>query len=95
MEYKKRANRDYSFVKNNHNNRYIIKAVNVETEEETYYHSMYACCKHLGVNCGIIKMCCEYKNHVKSGKSKINGNKYRFEYVELIPEGVQILKSKI
>ena len=94
MEGKKRPNRDYSFVGNNHKNRHVVKAVNLDIDEETYYHSMYACSKYLGVNCGIIKMCAEGKNYVKSGISKKDGKKYKFEYVDNLPEGVIVLKCE-
>ena len=32
-------------------------------------------------------MCCERFNRVKSGKSKLNGKFYKFQYVNELPEG--------
>ena len=32
-------------------------------------------------------MCCEGLNRVKSGKSKINGRSYKFEFINELPEG--------
>ena len=42
---------------------------------------MYAVQKFLGINAGIVKMVCDKKNHVKSGKSKIDQCFYTFEYI--------------
>jgi hypothetical protein len=42
------------------------------------FHSIYQCGKELGVNCGIISQCCDKKNYVKSGTSKIDGKRYHF-----------------
>lgn len=49
--------RDYKFAKN-HQNRKCVKAINHETNEITYYNSLYAAQQHIGVNCGIVKMYC-------------------------------------
>ena len=42
---------------------------------------MYAVQQHLGVNAGIIKMICEGINRCKSGNSKKDGQRYKFEYI--------------
>ena len=72
--------RDYTFVAKNHENRKCVKAINVETNEITYYNSLSAAEKHLGVNCGIISMCCRGIKNVKSGTSKKDNHRYKFEY---------------
>jgi len=74
--------RDYSFVSQNHKNRKCVKATNKDTDEESYYKSMYAVKQYLGVNVGIVKMACEGTNHCKSGVSKKDGHRYTFEYVK-------------
>jgi len=73
--------RNYSFAANNHINRHCVKVVNYYTNEETFYNSMYAVQQHLGINAGIISMCCNNKNYVKSGISKINNNRYKFSFI--------------
>lgn len=42
---------------------------------------MSAAGKQLCINAGIIKMVCEGINHYKTGISKINGQRYNFDYV--------------
>ena len=74
--------RDYKFAAKNNKNRKCIKAINCSNLEESYFYSMYAVQKFLGINVGIVKMCCDKKNYVKSGKSKINGFYYSFEYID-------------
>jgi hypothetical protein len=56
------------------------------TGEIDYFHSMYSIQRDIGINCGIVKMCCEGLNRVKTGKSKINGNSYKFEYIDTLPD---------
>ena len=88
MEEKKRPNRDYSFVKNNHRNRKFVRAINLDKDnEETFFNSLYAVNQHLGINPGIVKMVCENKNNCKSGISRRDMCRYRFEYVNELPEG--------
>ncbi|AYV80398.1 MAG: hypothetical protein Harvfovirus1_23 [Harvfovirus sp.] len=77
--------RDYSFVGSNHKNKHKVKAINLTTNTFEIYESLYKCQNDLGINAGIIKMCCEGLNHVKSGISKKNNQKYRFEYTNLEP----------
>ena len=74
--------RDYLFMSKNHENKKCIKAINIETKEITYYNSLYATQRHLGINAGIVSMCCQGINNVKSGTSKKNGDRYKFEYVK-------------
>ena len=78
---KSAVKRDYAFVKDNHKNRKCIKAINQNTEEVSYYRSMYAAQQRLGINAGIVKMVCEGLNLCKSGISKKDGQRYRFEYI--------------
>jgi hypothetical protein len=89
---KSAKNRDYTFVKHNHKNKHLIKAEAIDGSEIIYYDSMYSCQELLKVNAGIIKYCCEGKNHVKSGKSKLNNKSYKFNYVDEIPENIKVQK---
>ena len=73
--------RDYTFVAKNHQNKKCVKATNCDTNEVSYYNSMYAIQQHLGVNAGIVKMVCEKINGCKTGISKIDNHSYKFEYV--------------
>ncbi|AYV83830.1 MAG: hypothetical protein Hyperionvirus12_27 [Hyperionvirus sp.] len=77
--------RDYSFVGSNHKNKHKVKATNLNTDTVEIYESLYKCQNDLCINAGIIKMCCEGLNHVKSGISKKNNQKYKFEYTDLEP----------
>ena len=79
---KSAKNRDYSFAAKNHENKKYIKAINIETNEVTFYNSLYATQQHLGVNAGIVSMCCQGINNVKSGTSKKDNQQYKFEYVK-------------
>jgi len=79
---KSAKDRDYTFSAKNHENRKCVKATNKDTNEVTYFKSMYATRQHLGINVGIVKMVCEGINHCKSGKSKIDGHYYTFEYIK-------------
>ena len=80
---KSAKNRDYSFAKDNHKNKRNVIVINEETKEETTYKSLYACAKATGVNCGIISMCCQGINRVKSGTSKTTGQKFSFKYIDV------------
>ena len=73
--------RDYTFVAKNHQNKKCVKAINSDTNEVSYYNSMYAVQQHLGINAGIVKMVCEKINSCKTGISKIDNHCYKFEYV--------------
>lgn len=74
-------NRDYSFAAKNHTNIRCVKAINIESGDEKYFKSLYAAKQNLSINAGQIKMICEGKNHVKTGISKKDGKRYRFEYI--------------
>ena len=91
--------RDYSFVKNNHKNSKFVKAINLDRDnEETFYNSLHTVSEHLGVNSGIVKMVCEGLNNCKSGVSKMDGTRYRFEYIDQLPpdyNSQQSLKKKL
>ena len=79
---KSAKNRDYTFVGDNHKNRKCVKAINIATKEVSYFYSMYAVQQHLQINAGIVKMVCDGINNVKSGVSKKDGHRYKFEYVD-------------
>ena len=79
--------RDYTFAANNHKNKKIVKSTCIETGEFDYFHSLYSVHRDLKINCGIVKMCCEGLNRVKSRNSKLNGKFYKFQYVNKLPEG--------
>ena len=73
--------RDYTFAAKNYQNRKCVKATNSDTNEVSYYNSMYAVNQHLGINAGVVKMVCEKINSCKTGLSKIDYHSYKFEYV--------------
>ena len=79
---KSAINRDYSFVKDNHKNRKTVKAINLLTNEEVIYNSLYSVNKILAINAGQVKMICEGLNYCKSATSKKDGQKYTFEYLK-------------
>ena len=68
--------------------RKYVRAVNCNDGEESFYNSMYAVNQHLGINVGIVKMACEGLNNCKSGISKKDGCRYKFNYIskEELPE---------
>ena len=68
--------RDYTFAAKNHQNKKCVKATNSDTNEVSYYNSMYAVNQHLGINAGIVKMVCEKINSCKTGISKIDNHCY-------------------
>ena len=82
---KSAINRDYSFVKDNHKNRKKVKAINLLSNEEVIYNSLYSVNKLLGINAGHVKMICEEKYiYCKSATSKKDGQKYTFEYLKVV-----------
>lgn len=85
---KSMPNRDLTYLKNNHSvsRKRNIKATCLETGEFTIYPSLYQCQKDLQINSGIIKMVCEKKNRCKTGKSKKDNKKYKFEYTQDLPQ---------
>lgn len=78
-------NRNYEFVSDNHNNKHVVKVIDTITNDVQICASLYSAGLLSGVNCGIVKMCCEKKNNCKSGISKINNHKYIFEYTNEAP----------
>ena len=79
---KSAINRDYSFVKDNHKNRKKVKAINLLTNEEVIFYSLYSVNKILAINAGQVKMICEGLNYCKSATSKKDGQKYSFQYLD-------------
>lgn len=79
---KSAANRDYTFVAKNHENKRCVRATNITTEEVSYFNSMSAVQQHLGINAGIVKMVSEGINNCKTGRSKKDGFSYKFQYVK-------------
>ena len=79
---KSAKDRDYTFAGKNCENRKCVKAINKNTNEVTYYNSMYAVQQHIGINVGIVKMVCEGLNHCKSGVSRKDGHSYAFQYIK-------------
>ena len=75
-------NRDYTFATKNHQNKKYVKAINVNTNEVSYYNSLYSVQQHININAGIVKMVCENINRCKTGISKKDGNLYKFEYAK-------------
>ena len=76
-------NRDYSFLKDNHKNRKIVKSINMLTNEEVIYNSLYSVNKLLGINAGHVKMICDDKYiYCKSATSKKDGQRYSFVYLK-------------
>jgi hypothetical protein len=73
-------------------NKQHIKAVSKTDNEILYFDTIYGCQKILSVNAGLIKMCCDGKNRVKSGKSKTNGKTYKFSYVTPDDGTIELIK---
>jgi hypothetical protein len=72
--------RNYAFASKNHENAHKIHVKDCNTNKEYVIQSLYSCKNYFGVNPGLVKMCCENKNNVKSGLSKINNHKLIFSY---------------
>ena len=75
-------NQDYTFVAENHKNRKCVKATNKNTNEVSYFYSLYSVNKHMGINSGTVKMICDGKYGYKSSLSKKDGCSYTFEYIK-------------
>lgn len=69
-------------MKFNHHNKKCVQAINRDSNEASYYNSLYAVNQHLGISAGIVKMVCEKINNVKTGVSKKDAYSYSFEYVK-------------
>lgn len=89
---KSAKNRDYSFSKTTLQNIKRVKAIKIDDGTFEIYKSLYSCMTDIGVNAGLIKMCCEKSNRVKSGTSRINNNRYTFEYTDQEP--TKLIKRK-
>ena len=74
--------RDYGFAKNNHKNRKCVKATNCETQEVSYFNSLYSIKEHLGINPGLVYMVAKGLNMCKTAISKMNHQSYIFEYID-------------
>jgi hypothetical protein len=81
-------NEDYALIVRNLSNRKYVRAINCNNDTESFYNSLYAVNQHLGINVGIVKMVCEGLNNCKSGISKVDGCRYKFNYIskEELPE---------
>ena len=53
----------------------------VDTKDEIYFKSMYAVQQKLGIDVGTVKRVCDGIKYRKTGISKIDGKRYKFEYV--------------
>jgi len=62
------------------NNPKKVIVTDCDTNEEKTNKSNYAASKDLGINSGLITMCCKGENRVKCGISKTNGKRYKFKY---------------
>ena len=79
---KSAKNKDYSYLVNKiRQNLKCVKATNCNTGEETYFNSMSAVQQHLDMNAGNVKMICDRDKYRKTGTSKKDGCKYKFEYI--------------
>lgn len=79
---KSAENRDHSFAAKNFYNPKCLKAINIVTNEAIYFNSIYATSQHLGISHGNINEICKNGKYRKTGISKKNGERYRFEYVK-------------
>jgi hypothetical protein len=80
------VNRDFSYTckKGEKNQPKSVIAISHENpfDDSQVFDSVYQCSKALGINVGIISKCCDKKKYCKSGKSKIDGKRYSFEWLE-------------
>lgn len=86
-------NRDYSFARKNHERKHTVKARDTVTGEINIFPSLYACQQYYEINCGVIKMCCERINRCKSGISKKNNHKIKFEYTNEVPTITKLMNT--
>ena len=73
-------NRDNSYMKSGWNKRRLVKAINIKTEQTFYFDSMSSAKKQLGINVGTISRCCHKIGYHKTGISKEDGQRYKFEF---------------
>ena len=78
---KSAKNIDYLLFTNNRI-RKCVKATDKETQNVSYYFSMYACQKHLGVSVAMILKICEKRPYHKFSKSKKDGKWYKFDFID-------------
>ena len=74
--------RDYSFITQIQSSKRRVKAIKLTDNTFTVYDCINSCQKDLQVNAGVISYCCEGKNNVKSGCSKLDHQRYKFEYTD-------------
>ena len=77
-------NRNNSYMKDGWNKRKSVKAINIKTKQTFYFNSMCSAEKQLGISAGIVSMCCRGKNHCKTGISKKDGQRFKFEFTTKI-----------
>lgn len=58
-----------------------VTAINLLTNKETNFNSIYSVNKILGINPGQVKMLCDGIKYCKTATSKIDGQKYTFKYL--------------
>ena len=75
-------NKDFSYLKDSPRRRKCVKAADKETGDVSYYYSMYACEKHLGVSVAMILKICQKLPYHKFSKSKKDGKWYKFEFID-------------
>lgn len=73
--------RNYEFSKYNHANKKAIKGVNLSTNQEYYFSTIYATSRYLDINPGIISMCSQHMKNCKTGISKKDKCHYSFEFI--------------
>ena len=86
---------DYSYNKQK-KSRKCVKAINCETNNVIYFNSIHCCAQHLNINNGTIKRVCDGIKYRKSGISKKDRQRYKFEYVnsEDMPDNYMISANK-
>ena len=84
-------NRDYSFISKNPK---CVKATNKNTNEVTYFKSLYAVRQHLDINAGAVKIICDCTRNIESAVSKKDGCSYTFEYIKQDELPANHIKSK-
>ena len=72
------TNKDTSFY---HKKAKSVLAINLFTKKETNFKSLYSAGKMLGIHIAQVRMICEGIKYCKTATSKINGQKYSFEYL--------------
>jgi hypothetical protein len=82
-----RENNNKSNISRNfkRNSNVCIKSTCIETGELDHFHSYSSVQRDLGIHSAIVYMICNVENGVKSGKSKIDGKYYRFEFIDKLP----------